>query len=152
MELSFKISKNQTDQLLAGWIYDIIRTEETKSKAVILEKVGLIIDEHNAYLEFKKDYKYMQVEKGLTYYDDYLEKVETVSPKPKEMNIKNLIENHFKRWLRLKQGTEYKFLDYNGRAMPTNTFRAFLYKDKDYIIDDGKILNLKECWKDCKIE
>jgi hypothetical protein len=149
MEMTFQLMKMQTDQLLAGWIYDIINNEADKSKDIILEKVSKIIDEHNAYLQFKKESKYMKTVPDMKYICDYYDKVDTAKKPPKDMYIKNLIENHFKRWLKKKQETEFKFLNYNGRSMPTNTFRAFLHKDKDYIVQEGKVLNLSESWKDC---
>lgn len=139
----------QTDQLISGWIYDIINKEADKSKDIILEKVEEIIDEHNAYLAFKKENKFMKTVPNMKYMDDYYDKLDSVDKPPKEMYIKNLIENHFKRWLKIKQGTEFLFTNYKGRSMPTNTFRSFLQKDKDYLIEDGRVINLVEMWKDC---
>ncbi len=147
--MTFNISKMQTDQLISGWIYDIINKEADKSKEIILERVEEIWEEHNAYLLFKKENKFMKTVKDMKYLDDYYDKLDAVKKPPKEMHIKNLIENHFKRWLKLKQGIEFELTNYKGRSMPTNTFRAFLQKDKDYIVQDGKVLNLVEMWKDC---
>ena len=148
MLITTEITEIQKQYILNDLFLELLIKHNDKTRDELHRLFDIVMDEYFIYEKFKKECPKMKPHPKITYYDDYqteLDKLDKYSKQPKTISIRTIVKTEFYRWFKNTDTPNY-----NGKTIPFSTFSNLLNKDKDYLIENNKIINLDYQWTDCK--